>query len=291
MIKERYVWGLVAAVLVMGIAGWSVVNPVAPEAPAPKTEPQARPIPAAVAQPVPRQHIGQLPDDVPLAAQVERLIATHRPEQAYQAYWLLADCESFNHDHDRMIFDATDFEQNRSVIPFRGMTDSEKKHDEKLCNGMTERMRLARFDYLAAAAKAGIIGAAVQVAKEGPFGDRTALTTRPDDPLVREWKTTAREQLQQQAESGDLLALNYLWMTALTGDALIDKDPALAYRYALAQGLIYSETTGPTSVEASVFAPDGPMTKVAGDLSDDQRTTAQAAARHIAAIARERRHH
>lgn len=51
---------------------------------------------------------------------------------------------------------------------------------------MTERMRLSRFDYLAVAVKAGISGALIQMATEGPFGDSTALSTRPDDPLVQE---------------------------------------------------------------------------------------------------------
>ena len=76
----------------------------------------------------------------------------------------------------------------------RGMTEREKQHDARLCGPMTERERQARLDYLAIALEAGVRGAAEAFLEAGPFGDPSALQTRPDDPLVKEWKATARAE-------------------------------------------------------------------------------------------------
>jgi len=104
-----------------------------------------------------------------------------------------------NREYDRMIFDVEEVTQHRNMIPYRGMNDSEKQRNSKLCAGMSERTRVSRFDYLASAAKAGTSGAVIQMAKEGPFGDRSALATRPGDPLVQEWKANVLAQVGQCA--------------------------------------------------------------------------------------------
>jgi hypothetical protein len=228
---------------------------------------------------------------MPLAQQIEQLVATHDPEDEYKAYTLISDCAIFNREHDRLIFDIDEVNKHHSPLPYRAMTASEKQHGAQVCTGMTERMRTSRLDYLAAAAKAGVIGAAVREADEGPFGDRTALTTRPDDPLVQQWKAEVRDELSTQAESGDLIALNFLWVRRLTGDELVDQDPALAYRYALAQWLIFKDIDGPESLGATLYAPDSPLLRSISGLSADQRAAELLAAQHIADRARERRHH
>jgi len=215
----------------------------------------------------------------------------HDPENEYKAYWLIRDCEIFNREHDNLIMDTDQVTKNHQLLPLRGMTDGEKQHETKVCTDMTERMRTSRFNYLADAVKAGVSGAVVQVVDEGPFGDRSALTTRPDDPLVQEWTATVKEQLSKQAESGDLVTLNYLWAHRLIGDAMTPKDPALAYRYAVALGLIFKEVDGPQGIGATMYAPDGNLAQSIPDLSAEQRAAELAAARHIADAARERRHH
>jgi hypothetical protein len=283
--QKKYLWAGLAITLCIGLIRWNDVTPADQGINAPVMRPKLAPPPNAV------PHPPTLPakEDETLAVQIDRLIATHDPENAYAAYWLIADCEAFNREHDRLIFDMEEVKQNRNMIPYRVMNDSEKQHDKKLCTGMTERMRVSRFDYLATAAQAGISGAVVQLAEEGPFGDRTALTTRPDDPLVQEWKAKVLDQLAKEAERGDLLTLNYLWVHTLAGGPLVAKDRALAYRYAVAQGFIYGDLNGPQAIEATMYAPEGQLMMSIADLSTEQRAAERAAAQRIADTVRERR--
>jgi hypothetical protein len=127
--------------------------------------------------------IPSLPVEAALSEQVERLLATHDPEKVMAAYSLLSNCDQFNRFHDRVVFDEELRKKNAhsdDLSGYRGMTESEKQHDKVLCGPMTERMHQSRIDYLAIAAKAGVSGAAVAFEIEGPFGDRSALSSRPD---------------------------------------------------------------------------------------------------------------
>lgn len=229
-----------------------------------------------------------------LAQQVDALIATRDPRNAYTAYRLLADCASFNRDGDRLIFDQDDARQwnDDGTLPgFRSMTDAEKRHDAVFCGQMTERMRQSRIDYLAFAAQNGVPGAAIAQVSEGPFGDRSALATRPDDPLVREWKARVQEQLARVADTqADLATLNYLSAMRMVGNDVFDKDPALAYRYGVAMSLIYRDLSGPENVMARQYSPDSPLMQAAGaNLTMQERSAQLAEAQRIADIARARR--
>ena len=290
--RERYIWAAVAGILIVSGFGWNAAHPVSQDVgTTPTPAPKARPAIATAARVVPATLGAQDPEEAPLGKQLEQLIATHDPQDEYKAYWLIRDCEDFNREHDRLIFDLDEVTQKHGLFPYRAMKDSEKQHDAKLCAGMTERTRTSRFDYLADAAKAGVSGAAVEVAQEGPFGDHSALKARPDDPLVQEWKANLKDQLAKEAETGDLVTLNFLWVRSLMGDELIAKDQALAYRYAIAQGLIFKEVQGPESVAATIYAPDGQLMQTFASLSAEQRAAEVVAARHIADNARERRQH
>lgn len=229
-----------------------------------------------------------------LAQQVDALIATRNPHQAYAAYRLLADCVSFNRDGDRLIFDQDDakhWNDDGTLPGFRSMTDAEKRHDAVFCGQMTERMRQSRIDYLAFAAQNGVPGAAIAQVSEGPFGDRSALATRPDDPLVREWKARVQEQLARVADTqADLAALNYLSAMRMVGNDVFDKDPALAYRYGVAMSLIYRDLSGPENVMARQYSPDSPlMQAAAANLTLQERGAQLAEAQRIADVARARR--
>lgn len=227
--------------------------------------------------------------ELPLGTQVEQLIATHDAGDAYAVYWLIVNCETFNREHERAIYDIEEARQNRNFFPFRAMTDSEKQRETRLCSGMTERMRLSRFDYLATAVKAGVSGALMQMVWEGPFGDSSALTTRPDDPLVQEWKAAMLERLEKSADSGDMVTLNYLWVHEQIGDALVARNPALAYRHGVALGLVHGEINGPSDDLAAMFAPEGQMMTMALDLTPEQRAAERAAAQRIVDKARAQR--
>jgi hypothetical protein len=229
-----------------------------------------------------------------LSQAVDALVATRDPRKVYAAYKLLADCASFNRDGDRLIFDQEDAAHwnNDGTLPgFRSMTDAEKRHDAVFCGTMTERMRQSRIDYLAFAAQNGVPGAAIEQASEGPFGDRSALATRPDDPLVREWKMRVHDQMARAADNeADLAVLSYLSATRMMGNEVFDKDPALAYRYGVAMSLIYRDLNGPDNIMAKQYSPEGSLMQAAGaSLTMQERSAQLAEAQRIADIARARR--
>jgi len=226
---------------------------------------------------------------VPLAVQVDRLVATRDPARAYAAYRLLADCASFNRDGDRIVFDDADITPPTGMPGMRALTAVEKARDALLCAGMTERMRQSRLDYLAIAAQAGVPGAAVAMATEGPFGDRTALATRPSDPLVQQWTATVHAQLARAADEGDLDVLHYLTGMRIGGDTLFTKDAAAAYRYGLALGMIQRQVNGLEDGMGRLYRADSAlMREMAAELSEEQRAVAVADAGRIAEAHRAR---
>lgn len=295
---ERWLFGALGAAMVVSAllarqemgAGVSA-PPAAPHpgpshtAPAPQARARPLPAPAMPALPV-------TPAQAPLREQLARLAATHEPDKALAAYRLLAECAQFTAAHDRLIVDPAAESKEPGQIPgFRGMTDSEKVHAEAFCDGMSDRERQARFDYLAVAVKAGVPGAAMAFAMEGPFGDPTALKTRPDDPLVREWKAAANAELRRAADSGtDMDTLAFLAIVSAGGSDVVDIDPALQYRYGLAMGLVFADRFGPDSTFAKTYAQGGePMTRLAAGLGTQQRAAELAAAQAIAQRARDYR--
>jgi len=223
------------------------------------------------------------PNEMMLSTQVQELVATGDPNKLYEAYILLADCVEFNKEHDRMVRDEKG-PSAENVFGYRHMTEQEKLQDAKRCGPMTERERQSRIAYLSIAAKAGVPGSAVAFLREGPFGDNSALETRPSDPLVQEWKALARSQLTAEAEAGiDLGAINYLASEELSGTGVFEKNMRLAYRYFLALGLIESEVAGPNSDVAKFYGDDGQLLNLVGaDLSPAERAAELAAAQQIA---------
>jgi hypothetical protein len=231
------------------------------------------------------------PAELPLAVQIDRLRASGDPEQAYAAYRLIADCAEFNDKHDRLVFDAREAARAPKITfmsGYRAMTDAEKRHDTAFCAGLTARQRESRLDALAVAAKAGVPGAAVAFLNEGPFGDPSALKTRPGDPLVQAWKATATAQLQQAADAGDAQTLFYLVSALQSGSDVIDRNPQLAYRYDIALGLVYADKYGADNPLARSFTQDIPQ-MLEGELDPAVRAAELAKAREIAALEKARR--
>lgn len=219
----------------------------------------------------------------PLAVQVERLLATRDPQNAYLAYMLVYACTMFNRRHDLDLYD----DKMRASRP---MSAEEKRQTLALCGGMTERERLARLDYLATAIEGGVPGAALTFMSEGPFGDPSALQTRPDDPLVREWKATAAAHLTRAAEAGHGPTLVIWGFQNLSGSGLTDKQPVLGYTYLLARGFIDADRFGANSSGAQNFAEGSAlMSRMASSLDPGQRAAAQAAARRLADKVKARR--
>jgi hypothetical protein len=221
--------------------------------------------------------------DEPIAVQLERLAATGAPNDAFAAYLLVMNCAAFNHQHNDPVFDE-------KMRAFRQAHPQQGEHDARVCAGMTERQWQARLDYLAFAAGRGVPLAVWSFAHEGPFGDPSALKTRPDDPLVRDWKARATAQLTQSAEAGEPLTLMMWGLEKMSGSDLAPRDPVRGYTYLLATSLIGADRYGPSERTAQLYGADSPlMTIFAANLTPEQRAAATAAARRIADEARARR--
>jgi hypothetical protein len=218
--------------------------------------------------------------DEPIEVQVQRLIATNNGQQAFAAYWLLVGCTSFNQHHN---VDLYDDQQHAN----RSMNADEQRLAGKVCASMTERDRQARLDYLAKAVETGIPFSAWIFATEGPFGDPSALKTRPDDPLVKLWKVTATAHLARDAERGEPATLIAWGMDKLNGSDFTDKDPVGGYGYLLAFGLIQADRKGAGDAGAQAYAEGSAMMDaIAADLSPEQRAAALAEAQRIASAAK-----
>ncbi|MDO8066522.1 hypothetical protein [Janthinobacterium sp. SUN206] len=176
------------------------------------------------------------PMPVTLAQQLARLAASGKPEDAYAAYNLLDDCISF--EKERRL-PGLEFELGRE------MTAQEKAAQQQLCAGLTQRQREERLGYLATAARAGVPGAATIFLSEGPFGDRSALRNRPDDPLVQAWKRQAIAQLTAQADEAELTSVATLMMAYLRDGEVVQKDAPQAYGYLLALRQVYDDILAP----------------------------------------------
>lgn len=274
--------GIAAAVIAWTQRGADAAPPVvAAQAPAPAARPRT-PAPAPSETMLPASMLGA-DADLPLSAQVARLLATQDPQAAYTAYLLVSSCARFNRRHDLEVFDVR-------LRAARSITAAERQGLNALCGAMTERERLARLDYLAIAVKAGVAGAAWTFAAEGPFGDPSALTTRPDDPLVREWKMTAARQLTEAAEAGDLTSLMLWGFENLAGSALTAKYPVVGYGYLLATSLIAADSAGANHPSARLYAQGSDMMNVmGGNLTPAQRAAAMLEAQRIAARVKARR--
>jgi hypothetical protein len=73
------------------------------------------------------------------------------------------------------------------------------------------------------------------------------------------------------------------------GNALLTRDPAAAYRYGLALGMIERQVNGPDDVVGRLYRADSAlMQEMAAELSETQRADAVAAAGRIAEAHRAR---
>lgn len=217
---------------------------------------------------------------VPLATQIDLLISTGEPADALRAYWLAQACLDLS-EKGAVLKPAP-----QAAARPGGLTDEELRAQTALCAGMTERIKMARLDHLAIAARAGVSGADDAYLRAGPFGDRDALKTRPDDPQVKAWRTEAEQLLTAHAEAGDVLSMMTL-MQQYRGGETLDPDPALALRYTYAVSEVFdrmlsrSDPKFPNPFKAEVNR------ALKGALSTAQITTAIAAGKDMAEKAAE----
>lgn len=212
----------------------------------------------------------------PLARRVERLAASGDPRDAWRAWWLLHAC---------VVFERT------GRLPGRDGTDASGESiadPATTCATVNERMKMARIDHLERAARAGVDGALAELLEEGPFGDPTALMTRPDDPLVKEWKARVNGMLNAQAEQGYWASLYQLFTGFWFGHPAIAADRQSALAYGMALRDIMVKLDGVSEQEAIPF--NGPfLDEIGAGLTPDQKAHAQVRADAIVARAADQR--
>jgi hypothetical protein len=108
--------------------------------------------------------------------------------------------------------------------------------DELECRELGPAEFAKALALLEQAAISRVPGAAIDFANEGPFGDLNALVTRPDDPLVKDWRSRAIGYLESSASAGHVDSLSTLSMIYSSGrDAERNPKTALMYQVAYAQ--------------------------------------------------------
>jgi hypothetical protein len=198
------------------------------------------------------------------------------PAAALAMFSLIESCVEFQRNETRK-FDQASHEM-------RELTDPERRDKTGYCAHMTEALKRERLAYLDKAVKGGAMGAAVAFVTAGPFGDPSALQTRPDDALVRDWKTRAAGHLADASHQGDITAILYLGTTLGSPDTA-GSSPLLRHAAALAAGRILATFGGadglnPYSEESL------PATKT---MSREQLAAARALADDLEAAYRERK--
>lgn len=172
-------------------------------------------------------------DDKPLtlSEQLDQLLSTRDPADAFKAYHVIKDCMTFLRIGN--IYTALPGRPGADDM-LAGLSEDGKASAKLRCSGLTQRIRMTRLDYLAAAAQAKVVGADLAFFAEGPFGDRSALTSRPDDLLVKQWKQQAVAHMTTAANEGNEKTLFLLMLLYLQGGNVFDKDMQLALTYKLA---------------------------------------------------------
>ncbi|HEU5293148.1 MAG TPA: hypothetical protein VFU71_00010 [Burkholderiaceae bacterium] len=150
------------------------------------------------------------PDGGSLGERVERL-QRGAPRERYQAFALLARCAH-----------AIDFDRYLKSLPsgIETVRLRERYGDGSLriataCGDLSARQVEQRVELAASAADDGIPGAASAWIEEGPFGDQTALTQRPDDPLIVQWAEQAIARVNAATRRSDTEAISQFGMLCL----------------------------------------------------------------------------
>ena len=129
----------------------------------------------------------------------------------YQAFGVLAQCAH-----------AIDFDRYLKSLPVDPeSTRLRERYGDGFariaaaCGDLSARQLDLRVELAASAADEGIPGAASAWVEEGPFGDKTALTQRPDDPLIVEWAHQAIARVSAATKRADTEAIGQFGLLCL----------------------------------------------------------------------------
>jgi hypothetical protein len=186
-----------------------------PRAPEPLANTRAAsappPLPRATAPAIGATAPRSISDSASLQQRVDLLLKHGTPRDRYQAFAVLARCAH-----------AVDFDRYlKSLPPSIETTRMRERYGDgsvriaSACGDLSARQVEQRIELVAAAADDGVPGAASAWIEEGPYGDRTALTQRPDDPLVVAWVDQAIERVLEASRHSDIDAVGQFGMLCL----------------------------------------------------------------------------
>ena len=146
-----------------------------------------------------------------LRRRVERLLARGTPADRYRAFVVLARCAH-----------ALEFDRYLSALPASADADRLRTRYgdgaariAAACGDLSARQVESRLELVASAADDGIPGAASAWIEEGPYGDRSALTQRPGDPLIVEWAEQAIARVHAAIKRADTDAISQFGLLCL----------------------------------------------------------------------------
>lgn len=214
-----------------------------------------------------------------LGDEFERLVGTGDPADAFRAYDLATRCAESKADETAAGLQAPG---ERSAETIAALKDgSFKATTAANCENLTNAQIDGRVKYLRQAAEAGVAMAAIRLVEYGPWGDPTALATRPNDPAVLEWRHEMVGLIELAASKGDYAAMDSLSTMYRTGSGLLgERDPGKALIYATAKWEAYRQATGRTSAFASQE-----VSQLASALTPRAASAAAAAGREFAMAA------
>ncbi len=214
-----------------------------------------------------------------LSTRYEQLAGSGNPANAFAAYNLAMDCVWARQQLRQIELQAPG---ERSEESKTGLTDgSLAARATEACGDITDAQIESRLKYVEAAAAAGVPLAALRLSAEGPFGDQTALSNRPDDPAVLQWRERVAALIKLAADKGDLASMASLSNMYESGTGIIgQRDPYKALEYATAKWELQRQLTGtPPPFQEKLSS------KLAAALTPEQAQSAREAGYRIAAAA------
>lgn len=214
-----------------------------------------------------------------LADEFARLVASDDPADAFRAYDMAARCVESQADERAAEMQAPGERSPETAAALAAGTF--KSATVASCGDLTGAQLRDRLKYLRLAADAGVPMAAIWLVEEGPWGDPSALFTRPDDPAVLEWRKQMVGLIELAAGKGDYAAMDSLSSMYQTGSGILGvRDPAKALTYAVAKWETYRRATGRTSGFAAQE-----VSRLAGALPSQAASAAIAAGQQFALTA------
>lgn len=141
---------------------------------------------------------------------------------SYEAYQAASICAA----NDDPVADYHDPAERAQFLRARERTVA-------LCAGMSAAQVQERMGFLAAAARAGHLGAQVDFYMEGPYGRAVDIDQNPDDPIIQQWKTDALTHLERAGSTCDHFSLATL-STVYDAGQLTARDMGTSMAYSIA---------------------------------------------------------